>query len=347
VARIVFRSALAGVLLASLVAPAVTAHSPTQTVAHYPANGTDKYDFGTGASGAWLQNAFNTTASSYWPPGNDRAPTFSYNSSLNSNFVLFVAPNQTGRPDECPSAGGWEACAAYDGADLNQHWDIIVFNNQSEWCQETGFNSGCNDVPRAALHELGHIAGMARGKDNNSHNSSGEAWTVVQTGHAPTYGNTGWDTHQMQPCDVMGLALAYDVYSFSGSYPNCSDGIPNTLDGKLKTKITMATASQVLCVGTAITISGVASVGLDSTNYRQLSGNPLWNRSIHVQRKLSSQPDTSYVTIATVTATSTGGWSRSVSQSAGAYNFRATYDGETALHSQVSPAVTLTWSSAC
>lgn len=98
---------------------------------------------------------------------------------------------------------------------------------------------------------------------------------------------------------------------------------------------------------TAVTLSGVATVGLDSTNYQQLSGNPLYNGSIHVQRKPSAQPDTAYVTIATVTATTTGGWSRSISQSAGAYTFRATYHGETALHSQVSPTATITWSSAC
>jgi hypothetical protein len=326
----------------------VSARQPTDTVAHYAPLADAHYDYGTGATSAakaWLRDSFNTTASNYWPIGNDKAPLFSYDSSLEKNWVMFVAPDNTGRPDECPVGGGWEACAAYDGANNNNHWDLIAFNNGSEWCQETGFNSGCNDIPRAALHELGHMAGMARGKDGNTHNDSGEDWTVVQTGHAPTYGNSGWNTHHMQPCDVLGLALAYDVYTFPGGYPDCAHHIPNNLDGLLKTKVAKTTGDAFACPGDPVTFAGTAQIETDATNYRELSANPLWGRSIVIQRR--SAGTSTWSTYATVLAQAngTGTWSKSVTATSGSYEFRGRFAGEAGLHDDNSGFVTITWQS--
>lgn len=151
----------------------------------------------------------------------------------------------------------------------------------------------------------------------------------------------------MQPCDVLGLALVYDVYSFAGLYPNCTHEIPNTLDGLLKTKVTETPSTTYECIGTGVTLSGAATIGLDSANYQKLSGNPLWARDLDVQRKLHSA--STWTTIATVVVQSnaTGSWSKVVSSAAGTWDYRTVYAGETALHSTFSPTATVTWGNPC
>ncbi len=347
-------AAAVAIWVAILAPVTVEGHQPTQGANHYSTpNTTETYSWSTSSGSvppSWMTTPFKTTADTYWLASkNDAGPRWAYSATATSNIVRYVTRANTLSTVECPLNVTWDACAAYDSS--GHFWFIEFAKDQvnSPWCQDPGigFTTGCYDVIRASVHELGHQAGLARGSDGNAHSGEGEDWTVVQAGHAPRYPNYGWGTISPRPCDSFELQRRYDVSSSAGLYASCVDHLGSTVvsGGRLKTVLTQgAPSATIVCAGQVTTISGTGKL-IGSTVLDKLSGNPLTSRSLSVQRQPSSGG--TWTQVYTTTVTSSAAWSKVVGAPNGTWNFKVVYAGETTLAGSESPLKTITWSSTC
>jgi hypothetical protein len=337
----------AAVLGFALVAPSsVSAHVPTEGVPHYGDGATDTYKYET-AVPLWLRGPFYDGAVDEWPVGmNSTAPNWSLNTN-SANLVRYLElRSETLDRNECDPDVVWLACAWYDGVG---RWGAIEYVNDTQfagtWCQDTTntvelFHDGCYNVSRVALHELGHIAGLARMTDGNAHQSSTASETnTVMKGSTPSQPNAGWDSASLKRCDLIELQRRYGVDSYAGSYADCVDHLgAGTSNGKISTVVTISVSTTLQCVGSAVTFSGSAKLSSDA-NLADIKGNPLQGRTVSLRRGGSS--------VASDTVSSSGAWSLAHTSPAGTYSFDARYAGELSLDADNSATRTVTWSSSC
>lgn len=336
-----------GIALLLAAAPPVSAATPTKGVDHYNPGAHEKFDWGTGATGpsrAWLRDAFQNEAEVKWPDNNNSlAPTFTYDGSIQKNWVRF----QKRSDSNCTSGIAWYACTLYDGS---AHWGEIIYADESgvTWCQETGTNSGCLDVQRVAVHELGHVAGLARSADNggnDAHSHESQANSMMQL-NTPKYDAGGWNHHRVRACDLIELQREYDVASYTGSYGDCVDELNNGTTGGLLTSVASQGAPSTTCArpNAVVYLGGSLHLGTGSA-LGLISGNPLGSRTITLQRRPSGGSWSTYATL--ITTSTTASWSRAVNINTGVYDFRIHYDGETPIHADNSNVVTVMWDVVC
>ena len=179
VGRLLFRSMVGGLVILIATTTLVLAITPTKGADRYPPSTVESFAWEIGASDsarAWLRTAFQPAAETNFQGSinNSKAPNFDYN-SVSTNLVKF----QLRADSDCDVAILWYACTLYDGD--NGWWEQTIYADNEKWCQETGITSGCLDVVRVAMHELGHAAGLARSADNggnDAHSTESESWTV-------------------------------------------------------------------------------------------------------------------------------------------------------------------------
>ena len=127
-------------------------------------------------------------------------------------------------------------------------------------------------------------------------------------------------------CDLLSLAIDYDIDNFTDTYPGCGDhlGAPATQNGDIDTTATQNTASVVLCAGQSFSFTGTLKI-VTASILGELSANGLAGRTVTIYRRTPTGSFVSYTT-ATVASGEGGAWSRSISSTlAATYVFQARY----------------------
>ena len=199
-----------------------------------------------------------------------------------------------------------------------------------KWCQMyTTPPNGCYDVETVALDEFGHVEGL--GHHVNFADERDYTDAVVQT-FSRTKPREGYNMHVLGVCDVAMLQIRYDIPGASSAYSTCLD---------ISTVMTLSRSASSVPYGGSVTFTAVLKV-VTNTDYGRLSGNPVSQRSVRLQRRPPGT--TTWANVATMTPTSpTGSYVLSVRLTSSA-EFRAVFSTPSSegLRADGSPAVLVT-----
>jgi hypothetical protein len=328
-------------IVAAALPAAVAAHLPTQGKREYaPDNHHQMYEFGTRvvAPPSWLQMNVNNALNGDWDSANTtRSPYFSLLSGPGEIATIYWATNaETPNTDECP-IDMWAACTDYrTNGQVEDRWKSTTFSRDNpsgalnSWFCELDPANGCYDTRRVTLHEAGHAAGMSRVTSNGHEHFPGGAATnpdhsVMHNPPIPK-ASPGYNQRWLGTCDVLSLAIDYDLDDFAGVYPGCADhlGAPAAQNADIDTTVTQSTTTLTLCVNQSFSFTGTARI-VTAAILGELSGNGLAGRTVSIYRRTPSGTFAAYTTT-TVAGGEGGAWSRAISNvSAATYIFQARY----------------------
>ena len=196
-----------------------------------------------------------------------RSPDFVYSAS-GANAVAYTG--------SLPGFCGINAiaCAARS---MPSYWGVWIRPHGTDlpwgtlrWCQKTGSSSGCFDVRRVMLHELGHVTGLNHPSASGFTLSSGDS---VMQGITPARPAAGASRHTFGRCDVATLQELYDTPDNQTGISTCND---------VATSLTLAADRYSMRRGQAVTLTATLKVATN-TAYRQLSANPLNGRALQLK----------------------------------------------------------------
>jgi hypothetical protein len=289
------------VVIAAGMVPAALAHGPDPLLGTRPWNQNQVVPY-TWQSGSvppsWMQPGLDAGAADVGESRDSRAASFVRQSGAASTFAyVSYMP--------CPSYA--IACADRTGVPSSfaglwfrvQGW---VFDwGTMRWCQaQATFSDGCYDVENIALDELGHIEML--GHHVNYDDGSDFTDAVVQAS-AHSRPKAGWNQHAFGDCDVARLQLEYERLSPSDLLSTCLS---------LASVATLTASPTTAYAGTTVTFTATLKISVDTAN-RALSGDPLSDRTILLQRRAVGA--TSWSTVTTLTPSAsveglyTGLWS--------------------------------------
>ncbi|MEA2674277.1 MAG: hypothetical protein QOI92_1469 [Chloroflexota bacterium] len=348
------RSAVLAVLAALAIVGSVLAANPTgmpvggtsTAIREYTAGTTLTWKYG-GTYPAWAKTAITAAMGSDWSNlafNNTRMPRFSYSASGLGTVVLSTSgtsPCGTGNTEwiQCSKNWGTTGFIIYirdlvNGPHLNWAW-----YNTTGSCPS---GKACWLVERALMHEIEHVTlGIA------NHDAQGESYTVMAS-TTPWSPNTGWNTKHIQKCDEAAGQLLYGLSDLTGVYGDCFASITGHGSGGLASTLTSTGSGQFLCNGQGAAVSGRLAIKVDTTNYKQVSGNPLAGRTIYFDRAVSGSGSWVLNFSSTTASAATGNnWSASFGGTNVSYDFRPHYGGEAGVAPVTGSVVTLHWSNAC
>ncbi len=276
---------------------------------------------------AWMTGAIEDGAASSNATRASRAPTFLRQTSA-ASLVSY------GEPTGCSPQG--IACFSRSGAPTS--FNIWFRANgyrfdwgRLSWCQgPDGFVNGCFDVHNVALDEFGHVLGL--GHHQNLPDLSDFLDAVVQA-VSRAKPAVGWDAHAYGRCDVARLQLEYDRPLPSSPFSTCL---------AIGTVQTLAASATSIRAGDSVRFTAALKTTASSAN-RQLSGDPVAERTVILQRRLPGAA--TWTTIATMTPTTPGTYEATVSPTA-TYDWRSSFTpANEGLVASVSPTVRVTVSS--
>lgn len=349
------RAAFAAAVFAVVGMPRpAAAHEPTEGVAEYSQQATQKWVFGLGATSSWFTSAVRAALGSNWN-GDDTTQAPTWDEDVYGATIRYRSNAQTPDTAECPSTF-WYACTDYlDPGETT--WDYTVLNSVQNalgntpwyWCQDPAQpNTGCIDVQRVMLHEAGHAAGLSRSSNSQSHqpDSLSSSDSVMQS-NPKQYPASGYNYRALGFCDILGLQLVYDVRSSANTYGDCADHVPGEVNaGGLISVTTTSQSGYDECLGFAITVSGRLALRT-TTDYGRISNNPLTNRIIWFDRRRHGGTTWTYNVTSTIASNASGyNWAKSFttgSTTTITYDFRGHFDGEVAIDDDTTPVFTLTW----
>lgn len=335
VVRRSFRSLVAAFLITTILTTAVGAHiGRTPTAGASKAFSNDQvltYGYAATTYPTWVYTVGDGALTSLWvdaTKNNSHMPTFS-RVAPNAGQITFSGATMS----PCSGSSEWLQCV---NNALSPTWQMYIRNfalaphpvNNWHWydttnsCQSTGT---CWYARRPVLHETLHAVLVG-----GSHDGQGEDDTIMGP-TSPWATNTGWNKTYIERCDEAAAQLNYGVKNSAGVYADCFVNIGNPGPTGLKSRATVASASYLACTGTPATATGRLAIATDSTNYQALSNTPLSNRTLWIDRKLSTS-STWTIPFTSTTASNASGdnWSKGFSSSSAAtYNFRIYYNGET------------------
>ena len=182
---------------------------------------------------------------------------------------------------------------------------------QLRWCQMMStIANGCYDVENIMLDEVGHVLGLGHHANFSDDSDYGDA--VVQT-YARARPKAFWDVHEYGRCDVATLQILFDMTGWSEPYSTCLD---------LATDLVLASSASSIQAGTTITFSATLKVGANDGDGR-LGGNPLANRTVHLQRR--SPGSSTWTTLGVMTPGSTAGTYTLRQSPTATYEWRAVF----------------------
>ncbi len=277
--RRLYRDLVAAAAAATL---AITSLGGSSTLAHGPDPllGTTPWDQDQivgyqwapwGVPPAWMATAIDAGAADVGESRHSRAAKFTRVSSATSKIAY----------------GGGVPCSSYGIACMNRtgvpdHFEGMWFRPHGwpfdwgnlRWCQglSTPAN-GCYDAENVALDEFGHIEML--GHHVNNADESDFVDSVVQFA-ARSRPKVGWNEHVFGRCDVARLQLEYALSSSADKVSTCLS---------LGTSLSIVAGATTIGTGSSVRVTGNLKVGT-SSSAKLLSGDPLSNRSIALQRKL-------------------------------------------------------------
>jgi hypothetical protein len=244
----------------------------------------------------------------------------------------------------CDTVTYWLGCA--DGSN-HSAWKIWLRKTPSHpWCQVSNV-TGCYDLERVLIHEVGHIGGYL------GHNVADTNYLdTVMTVAPPKKGVSGYNIHHLQRCDEATMQLLYDVKSISGPYADCFADIAGSGTTGLLPTLTSNGDGLGDCYGVMVPVSGRLAIK-STTSYQELSGNALAGRVVSFDRRVAGT--TTWTTDVATTTTTTGatgnnwteGFSGSGTGPSVTYEFRAHFAGEAGVDAGYSPIFTMRWGRAC
>ena len=266
------------------------AHSPDPPIGSevFPQDARLEYDWRTGAvPPAAMRTAINLAAGDVGESRASRAATFAFDTA-GSNPIGYG----TGT---CGVNG--IACFTRDAPDGFTMWfreQGRVFDwGTLKWCQMyTNPPNGCYDVETVALDEFGHVEGL--GHHVNYADDRDYTDAVVQT-FSRTKPREGWNMHRFGVCDVATLQIRYDIPGASSLYSTCLD---------IATVMTLSRSASSVPYGGTVTFTAFLKVVTD-TDYGRLSGNPVSQRTVRLQRRAPGT--TTWANAATMSPTSPTG----------------------------------------
>jgi hypothetical protein len=221
--------------------------------------------------------------------------------------------------------GGWVPCDSYGIACMDRtgmwngtfgvwfrphgwafDWGLL------RWCQAMSTpTNGCYDAENVALDELGHVEIL--GHHVNYADESDFTDAVVQTA-ARARPRTGWDQHAFGRCDVARLQLEYERRDPANPVSTCL---------LLGSSTVLAASSTSIWAGDSVRFNVTLKIAAGSAAV-SMSGDPLSNRAVLLQRRLPGA--STWTTVATMTASSSteGAYSLTWSPTT-TYDWRASF----------------------
>jgi hypothetical protein len=173
------------------------------------------------------------------------------------------------------------ACATRD---MPAFWAAWVRPHATEfswgtlrWCQKEG-GSGCFDLRRAMLHELGHVLGLNHPSAGGFELAPAETVMHAITPARPAAGST---RHAFGRCDVATLQEIYDVPTDSAPISTCND---------VATTLRLTSSVAELQGGESVRLRAVLRVP-DRPAFGQLAGNVLDDRAVKLRYRASDGDD--------------------------------------------------------
>lgn len=278
--------AVTGLLLAS--AGPATAHGPDPLFGtrSWGANQVVGYTWQSGmVPPSWMQPGIDAGAGDVGESRHSRAATFVRQAGAASTVAY-------GAYMPCPSY----AIACADRTGVPSSFGGLWFRVQGwafdwgtmRWCQaQPTFSDGCYDVENIALDELGHIEIL--GHHVNYDDGSDFTDAVVQAS-ARSRPRAGWNQHAFGDCDIARLQLEYER-------PTPSDPVSTCLS--IASVTGLAASPTAAYSGTTVAFQATLRIVMDAPNYRALSGDPLSDRTVLLQRRAIG--GTTWTTVSTMT----------------------------------------------
>jgi hypothetical protein len=288
--------AIAGVIVLSIAAAGVAAHSPDPvfTGGRFNQNQNLPFSWRSGAVPAvGYQTAIKAAAADASNTRGSQAATFSYVAGA-SNLIGY------GAGATCGPKG--IACFTRNPTTSFTMWmreQGHVFDWGSlRWCQYyTTWPNGCFDVENIMLDEFGHVEIL----DHHGNYSGEPDYTdaVVQE-LSRTKPTAGWNAHAFGRCDIASLQMQYDMQGWGAKYSTCLD---------LATTMTIGASAGYVPYGGTVTLTAALKVA-DNAAYVRLALNPASLRTVSLQRR---PPGGTWTTVGTMNPGSTSGtYTRSV-----------------------------------
>jgi hypothetical protein len=145
------------------------------------------------------------------------------------------------------------------------------------WCQKEDA-SGCFDIRRVMIHELGHVAGL----DHPSSEGFGlAADETVMHAITPARPAAGSSRHAFGRCDVATLQELYDVPSYGTRISSCND---------VATHLGLSAGSTSVAMGGSVRLRAVLRIAsLESLG--RLAGNVLDGRAVKLKMRRAGSDD--------------------------------------------------------
>ena len=216
---------------------------------------------------SWAKAPLKNAAADARRTADARSPRFPLSSSA-ANGISYTAT----LPGFCSSRA--IACA---GRSLPSTWGVWLRPHGTDyawgtlrWCQKNSSSSGCFDIRRVALHELGHIVGLDHPSASGFSLSSSDS---IMQGITPARPHAGASRHAFGRCDVATLQELYDTPDNKTAISTCNDVV---------TQLTLTTSRDTVARGKSVTLTARLKVDARAA-YRQLSGNVLNGRSLKLK----------------------------------------------------------------
>lgn len=299
----------AGVLALALAPVGTQAHGPDPTLAggSFKQNQDLRFAWRSGSvPTSAIKQAIKAAAADVGATRASKAATFSYDAS-GSNLIGY------GSGATCGVNG--LACftrTAPTGFTMWLREQGHVFDwGTLRWCQAYSTPpSGCYDAETISLDEFGHVEGL----DHHVNYASGSDYdeAVVQT-FSRTKPAAGWNRHAFGVCDKATLQRQYDMATWTARYSTCLD---------LSTELSIAASTTTVLVGGSVAVTATLRVK-DLAAYVRLGGNPVSGRSVTLKRRVPGT--TTWITVGTMSVSSTAGTYVSTQKLSADMEFRATF----------------------
>jgi hypothetical protein len=256
-----------GVSPAALQPPGPPRPTPSFAAGGWPKDTTLSFRWGSGTvPPAWAQAPVKAAAVDATGTSQARSPRFSYASGA-TNAVAYTGHT----PSYCSSSA--LACA---GRSMPGFWGVWLRPQGTDyawgtlrWCQKTSSSSGCFDMRRVVLHELGHITGLNHPSSAGFTLSSGDSVMQAITPQRP---EPGASQHAFGRCDVATLQELYDSTDSRTAISTCND---------VTTTLALSSSKSTVLAGRAVTLTAQLRIA-GWAAFGRLADNPLDGRSVRL-----------------------------------------------------------------